>query len=149
MNITEYILSEHHRRHSQTKLRWAGHNYRETAALQMDQAVLVSCLLLGCSTSQQHASVSQGRICLTSQQHAGVSQGRICLTSQQHAGVSQGRIYLTPQQDASVSQGRICSDNCICCHTEIQVADPKLSTSYWHQSNQSQNWPYHTRDMAE
>ena len=32
-----------------------------------------------------------------------------CLTSQQHAGVS---------------QGRICSDNCTCCHTEIEVADP-------------------------
>ena len=31
-----------------------------------------------------------------------------CLTSQQHACVSQGRIY---------------SDNCTCCHTEIEVAD--------------------------
>ena len=31
-----------------------------------------------------------------------------CLTSQQHASVSQGRIY---------------SDNCTCCHTEIEVAD--------------------------
>ena len=30
-----------------------------------------------------------------------------CLTSQQHAGVS---------------QGWICSDNCRCCHTEIEVA---------------------------
>ena len=30
---------------------------------------------------------------------------------------------LTPQQHASVSQGRICSDNCTCCHTEIEVAD--------------------------
>ena len=76
-----------------------------------------------CLTSQQHASVSQGRICLTSQQHASVSQGRICLTSQQHASVSQGRICLTSQQHASVSQGRICSDNFTCCHTELQVAD--------------------------
>ena len=65
-------------------------------------------LFVGCLTSQQHASVSQGRICLTSQQHACVSQGRICLTSQQHASVSQGRICLTSQQHASVSQGRIC-----------------------------------------
>ena len=31
---------------------------------------------------------------------------------------------LTSQQHASVSQGRICSDNCTCCHTEIEVADP-------------------------
>ena len=30
---------------------------------------------------------------------------------------------LTSQQHASVSQGRVCSDNCTCCHTEIQVAD--------------------------
>ena len=33
---------------------------------------------------------------------------------------------LTSQQQASVSQGRICSDNFTCCHTEIEVADPKL-----------------------
>ena len=76
-----------------------------------------------CLTSQQHASVSQGRICFTSQQHASVSQGRICLTSQQHASVSQRRICFTSQQHASVSQGRICTDNCTCCHTEIEVAD--------------------------
>ena len=31
-----------------------------------------------------------------------------CLTSQQHASVSQGQIY---------------SDNCLCCHTDIEVAD--------------------------
>ena len=30
---------------------------------------------------------------------------------------------LTSQQQASVSQGRICSDNCTCSHTEIEVAD--------------------------
>ena len=30
---------------------------------------------------------------------------------------------LTSQQHASVSEGRICSDNCTCCHTEIEVAD--------------------------
>ena len=30
---------------------------------------------------------------------------------------------LTSQQHASVSQGWICSDNCTCCHTEIEVAD--------------------------
>ena len=31
-----------------------------------------------------------------------------CLTSQQHASVRQGRMY---------------SDNCTCCHTEIEAAD--------------------------
>ena len=30
---------------------------------------------------------------------------------------------LTSQQHASVSQGWICSDNCTCCHTEMEVAD--------------------------
>ena len=30
---------------------------------------------------------------------------------------------LMSQQHASVSQGRICSDNFMCCHTEINVAD--------------------------
>ena len=28
------------------------------------------------------------------------------------------------QKHASVSQRLICSDNCMCCHTEIEVADP-------------------------
>ena len=76
-----------------------------------------------CFTSQQHAGVSQGRICFTSQQQASVSQGRICLKSQQHASVSQGRICFTSQQHARVSQGRICSDNCTCCHTGVETAD--------------------------
>ena len=31
--------------------------------------------------------------------------------------------YLTSQQRASVSQGRICTNNFVCCHTEIEVAD--------------------------
>ena len=91
-----------------------------------------------CLTSQQHANVSRGRICLTSQQYASVSQGRICLTSQQHASVSQGRICLTSQQHASVSQGRICSDNCTCCHTEIEVAD---QTFYLTQSQYTDTGP--------
>ena len=89
-------------------------------------------------TSQQHASVSQGRICLMSQQHASVSQGRICLTSQQHASGSQGRIYLTSQQHASVSQGRICSDNVTCCHTETEVTD---QTFYLTQSQYTDTGP--------
>ena len=36
---------------------------------------------------------------------------------------------LTSQQHASVSQGRICSDNCTCCHTETEVADPTFHLS--------------------
>ena len=75
-------------------------------------------------TSQQHASVPQGRMLLTSQQHASVPRGRMLLTSQQHASVPRERMCLTSQQHASVSQGRICSDNCSCCHTEIEVVDP-------------------------
>ena len=30
---------------------------------------------------------------------------------------------LSSQQHASVSQGRICTDNFMCCHTEIEAAD--------------------------
>ena len=30
---------------------------------------------------------------------------------------------LTSQQHASVSQGRICTDNFMCCHTEMEAAD--------------------------
>ena len=32
-------------------------------------------------------------------------------------------LLLLSEQLASVSQGRICSDNCTCCHTEIEAAD--------------------------
>ena len=45
---------------------------------------------------------------------------------------------LTSQQHASVSQGRICSDNCTCCHTEIEVADP---TFYLSQSKYTDTGP--------
>ena len=45
---------------------------------------------------------------------------------------------LTSQQHASVSRGRICSDNCTCCHTEIEVADP---TFYLTQSQYTDTGP--------
>ena len=45
---------------------------------------------------------------------------------------------LTSQQQASVSQGRICSDNCTCCHTEIEVAD---QTFYLTQSQYTDTGP--------
>ena len=45
---------------------------------------------------------------------------------------------LTSQQQASVSQERICSDNCTCCHTEIEVADP---TFYLTQSQYTDTGP--------
>ena len=45
---------------------------------------------------------------------------------------------LTSQQHASVSQERICSDNCMCCHTEIEVADP---TFYLTQSQYTDTGP--------
>ena len=46
---------------------------------------------------------------------------------------------LTSQQYASVSQGQICSHNCMCFHTEIEVADQTfyLITSQY-TANQSQ-----------
>ena len=45
---------------------------------------------------------------------------------------------LTSQQQASVSQGRIYKDNCTCCHTEIEVADP---TFYFTQSQYTDTGP--------
>ena len=44
----------------------------------------------------------------------------------------------------SVSHRHISLDNCICCHTEIEVADkhPHPSTHTWHKTNHSQHWPY-------
>ena len=45
---------------------------------------------------------------------------------------------LTSQQHASVSQRRICSDNCTCCHTEIEVAD---QTFYLTQSQYTDTGP--------
>ena len=51
---------------------------------------------------------------------------------------------LTSQQHASVSQGRICSDNCTCCHTGIESADP---TFYLTQSQYTDTRP--TRPSAD
>ena len=36
----------------------------------------------------------------------------------------------TFQQHASVSERQICSDNCTCCHTEIEAADQTTSPSH-------------------
>ena len=45
---------------------------------------------------------------------------------------------LTSQQHASVSRVRICSDECTCCHTEIEVED---QISYLSQSQYTDTWP--------
>ena len=61
-----------------------------------------------------------------------------------NAGLVSGRVCsllvgcLTSQQHASESQGRICSDNVLCCHTEIEVADP---TFYLTQSQYTDTGP--------
>ena len=44
---------------------------------------------------------------------------------------------LTSQQHTSVSQGRIFSDNCTCCHTEVEAAD---QTFYLTQSQYTDTW---------
>ena len=53
---------------------------------------------------------------------------------------------LTSQQHARVSRERICSDNCTCCPTEIEVADRTcyLTQSQYtrHGNNQFLLWPY-------
>ena len=105
------------------------------------------CLLVGCLTSQQHASVSQGRICSdkytccqgknplyrrtspqrriesTTLHQAGKRAQHTTnqLVPRQHVCLLVG--CLTSQQHASVSQGRICTDKFTCCHTEIEAAD--------------------------
>ena len=45
---------------------------------------------------------------------------------------------LTSQQQASVSHGRICSDNCTCCHTEVEAED---QTFYLTQSQYTDTGP--------
>ena len=45
---------------------------------------------------------------------------------------------LSSQQSASVSHGRVCSDNCTCCHTEIEVAN---QTCYLTQSQYTDTGP--------
>ena len=45
---------------------------------------------------------------------------------------------LTSQQHSSVSLGPICSDNCTCCHTEIEAAD---QTFYLTQLHYADTWP--------
>ena len=55
-------------------------------------------MFLSTSHTNRHATMSAGLFCLFDG----------CLTSQQHA---------------SVSQERVCSDNCTCCHIEIEAAD--------------------------
>ena len=68
-------------------------------------------LFVGCLMSQQHASVSQGRICSDN-----------CMCCQTEIEVADQTFYLTQTSYASVSQGRICSDNFTCCHSEAEAA---------------------------
>ena len=104
---------------------------QQTGGIAGQQLLLLLLLLVGCLTSQQHASVSQGRSCSdsftcchTEIEIAEMTSIKIkeecrnyrkevgwllaCLTSQQHTNVSQGWIY---------------SDNFTCCHTEIKIAE--------------------------
>ena len=103
-------------------------------------------MFVACLTSQQHASVSQGRICsdnltcchteiqvadqtfyLTQSQYT--DTGPTSPSADRRKRMKKRRFVccllacLTSQQQARISQGRICSDNLTCCHTEIQVAD--------------------------
>ena len=52
----------------------------------------------------------------------------LCISYRDHITDGEGLVgcllaCLMSQQHASVSQGRICSDKCMRCHTEIEVAD--------------------------
>ena len=68
---------------------------------------------------------------------AGYPKVKIITKSKQHSNC----LFvgcLTSQQQTSVSQGRICSDNFMCCHTEIEVAD---QTFYLTQSQYTDTGP--------
>ena len=69
------------------------------------------CRFRGCLTSHLQATLVSGTDLLRP----------LCLLLYWHCCLL---LCLTSQQQASVSQGRICSDNFMCCHTEIKVADP-------------------------
>ena len=48
-------------------------------------------------------------------------------------------------------QGRICSNNCTCCHTEIELADQTFyptQSQYADRTNQSQRGPYKARCLV-
>ena len=109
-------------------------------------------LFAGCLTSQQHASVSQGRICtdnfMCCRTEIEAADPTFHLTQSQYTDTGPTSLLssvvclfvgcLSSQQHASVSQGRICSDNFTCCHTEIEVADP---TFYLTQSQYTDTGP--------
>ena len=121
-----------------------------------------ACLLVGCLTSRQHASVSQVRICsdkftcchteievadqtfyLTQSQYTSErSEGSaVSILSEQRDPGDRACLLvgcLTSRQHASVSQVRICSDKFTCCHTEIEVAD---QTFYLTQSQYTDTGP--------
>ena len=67
------------------------------------------CWLVGCLTSLQHASVSQGRICTDNFTCHHTEIVAFCRMTNMELGVCWLVACLTPQQQASVSQGRICT----------------------------------------
>ena len=75
--------------------------------VEKDHFIAMVCLLLGCLTSQPHATVPKGLIRLDScmSYHTETIAGWLvgCLKSVQHA---------------SASLGQICSDKFMCCHAE-------------------------------
>ena len=54
---------------------------------------------------------------------------------------------LMSQQHASVSQGWICLDNFVCCHTEIEVADPTFYLTQSQYTDTRPTSPLTTRPM--
>ena len=59
-------------------------------------------------------------------------------------------VALTSQQHASVSHGGICTDIFVCCHTEIEVADPTfyLTQSQNTDAESTSPRPYTARRLA-
>ena len=55
---------------------------------------------------------------------------------------------LMSQQHASVSHGQICSDNFMCCHTEIEVADQTFYLTQSQYTDTGPIRPYNARCLA-
>ena len=61
----------------------------------------------------------------------------LCSIYRVYCGLIRGAAKELSKQHASVSQGRICSDNCACCHTEIEAGDQRF---YLTQSQHTDPW---------
>ena len=100
------------------------------------QAPGVPCTARDTTGGQQRHSGPYSRLCSLWSRTGGRDVGLVVRRPPRERLLLVG--CFTSQQHASVSQGRICSDNFMCCHTEIEAADP---TFYLAQSQYADTRP--------